>query len=693
VRWAAALLVLAAVAGSATAQGYFGKKLGSLKQLEHGVSGDIYAVDSRTIHIRNFNYDGQGPDAYFFVGSGTQVYGQDKRQVPDENGRVDPLGPYRNKDITLTLPSGVTLDKVQWMSVWCRKFAVDFGNLVLQRPVANYPRPQRIGRLQGIEHDVASGDIVVVDAQTLLIPDFTYDGSAPDAHFWVGKGRKPSPDGITVADENGSKKPLRKYARKTVVVTLPGDTTVFDIDYISIWCEDFFADFGHVRVDKQSLNVPPSLKMLGVKPQTKLNCEVLDSASSLEVRWAVAGESIVMQLVSNLADGEYMAFGLSGDSQSSVMVGGDVVVAWLEHETGRGFAHDYYLQQKAQCAGGKGSCPDNKIRGGKNSVRLLNAALINGFSMLTFQRPLSASDRMDQPIYTNGSQPVIWAVGPVNSAGDTSYHTKRSRGDLFIDFGRTPTWNCAVAGSSSSSASRRPSAAPARRPSTDKPWTIPAVKCSEPEDGVFYAQIGPTGGKRGYNAITSRVGWGIAWYINGLLIPEINVVRGKTYTFVVEGGLDPALSAKYHPFYITDDPEGGYEFKSEAERAAVSVYAGVTLDSQGRAEPTATGRLCSWKEDPDKPADNYGSFGSYQRTLQLDCEEGQPGILQWTPDENTPDTVYYQCFTHRYLGWKINVVDSCGSGAGSRRGSTRNSGGRVEQNEGRRGSRFQLRRN
>lgn len=27
--------------------------------------------------------------------------------------------------------------------------------------------------------------------------------------------------------------------------------------------------------------------------------------------------------------------------------------------------------------------------------------------------------------------------------------------------------------------------------------------------------------------------------------------------------------------------------------------------------------------------------------------------------KNTPDTVYYQCFTHRHLGWKINVMDSC----------------------------------
>ena len=47
--------------GHATSQKYYGKKLGSFKTLEHGVSGDIYAVDSRTLHLRNLNYDGQGP--------------------------------------------------------------------------------------------------------------------------------------------------------------------------------------------------------------------------------------------------------------------------------------------------------------------------------------------------------------------------------------------------------------------------------------------------------------------------------------------------------------------------------------------------------------------------------------------------------------------------------------------------------
>jgi len=44
------------------------------------------------------------------------------------------------------------------------------------------------------------------------------------------------------------------------------------------------------------------------------------------------------------------------------------------------------------------------------------------------------------------------------------------------------------------------------------------------------------------------------------------VVRGKAYTFVVEGGDNPEIPARYHPFYITDDPIGGFEHKTAEER-------------------------------------------------------------------------------------------------------------------------------
>ncbi|CAG9821914.1 unnamed protein product [Phaedon cochleariae] len=87
-----------------------------------------------------------------------------------------------------------------------------------------------------------------------------------NAKFWVGRGPKPSPQGVRVPDENGKETPLRRYDGKTVVLTLPGDLTVFDIGHFGVWCEQFTVDFGHVTIP-QGLNAPPSLRMLGVSPQ------------------------------------------------------------------------------------------------------------------------------------------------------------------------------------------------------------------------------------------------------------------------------------------------------------------------------------------------------------------------------------------------------------------------------------------
>ena len=71
---------------------------------------------------------------------------------------------------------------------------------------------------------------------------------------------------------------------------------------------------------------------------------------------------------------------------------------------------------------------------------------------------------------------------------------------------------------------------------------------------------------------TGRAGWGIAWYINGELIPRLTLMRGVTYTFDIFGGDDPSLSASYHPFYITNDPDGGYGQLNQLEKQVGSSY-------------------------------------------------------------------------------------------------------------------------
>uniref|UniRef100_A0A0C9Q3K8 Skeletor_2 protein n=1 Tax=Fopius arisanus TaxID=64838 RepID=A0A0C9Q3K8_9HYME len=254
------LLLLVAQACSGE---YYGKLIGKLSELHHDVSGEVYAVDARTLFIKDLTYDGEGPSAYFYAGNSKGPI-TNGFKIRDERGMSGPLHRYKKQGITLTLPEGKTLNNIKWFAIWCDDYSVNFGDVRIPRGF-DYPKPQKLSPLDGV-HLVSSEPVVVVDAQTLLVPSFSYDGEAPDAKFWVGAGPHPSSQGVRVPDENGKMSPLRRYDRKTIVLTLPGDLTVHQLGHFGVWCEAFTVDFGHIQIP-QALNIPPSLKMLGVSPQ------------------------------------------------------------------------------------------------------------------------------------------------------------------------------------------------------------------------------------------------------------------------------------------------------------------------------------------------------------------------------------------------------------------------------------------
>jgi len=53
----------------------------------HGVkSGNITILDAKTFYIPNLHYDGAGPDAFFWVGTGPRPH-SGGRKIPNEKGR------------------------------------------------------------------------------------------------------------------------------------------------------------------------------------------------------------------------------------------------------------------------------------------------------------------------------------------------------------------------------------------------------------------------------------------------------------------------------------------------------------------------------------------------------------------------------------------------------------------------------
>ncbi|KAL0861171.1 hypothetical protein ABMA27_009654 [Loxostege sticticalis] len=657
-RVAVAILVLhAGTVLSRRPEPYYGRMIGRLTQYAHGIRGTVYAVDENTVFVRGFAYDGTGPDAYFWVGDSPQPSPEGTLvPYPEDYTTRDPpiLTAHSNSDILLRLPGGTRLRDIKWLSVWCRRFTVNFGDVFIP-PGLDPPRPRVLPEFKRLAHGLRSGNISVLDAKTFYIPNLHYDGAGPDAYFWVGNGTEPNPFGTKVPNEMGSLNPLRGYQGEDIEIQLPGKLTAYDVDWLAVWCVEYRHNFGHVYIPKD-LDVPPALGQTKITPawwynptssttsQTPYsatnNCkEILDKR--LQVRWEIQGDQIQITLAARLRKDQYMAFGISGAEGRPAMLGADVVVAFWDSKANQPRAVDYTISHLAQCDGNKGVCPDARV-GGSNDAVLVSGNQKNGVTTITYRRPLAAKEPIkDKEVFTTRSQSVIAAFGPLNSRAEANAHSfmDTTRTDVQVDFGATSDNTCIGL------AELEPEGPPA--------WATRVIS------GVtnFTARIGPAGGSRGYTPITGHPSWGIAWYINDQLIPEIYVERGKTYTFLVEGGDDRTNPAKFHPFYISDSSEGGFGQKKEEDRRKQRVFAGVAYDNEGYPYPTAVGRYCEWTHKTIDQSATSETFEDYMKTLQLECNEGEPAVLNWTVAHETPDLVYYQCYTHNNLGWKIHVVD------------------------------------
>lgn len=57
---------------------------------------------------------------------------------------------------------------------------------------------------------------------------------------------------------------------------------------------------------------------------------------------------------------------------------------------------------------------------------------------------------------------------------------------------------------------------------------------------------------------------------------------------------------------------------------------------------TAAGRYCEWQHITIDKSNDIETFEEYKKTLKLECEPGEPAVLNWTVSFDTPNLVYYQ---------------------------------------------------
>jgi hypothetical protein len=147
--------------------------------------------------------------------------------------------------------------------------------------------------------------------------------------------------------------------------------------------------------------------------------------------------------------------------------------------------------------------------------------------------------------------------------------------------------------------------------------------------------------------------------------------RGTKYTFRISGGNTPISNSEYHPMYLTTSASGGYAQLTPEERAQQTVIAGITVtkrDSSGNVvgfESPFQAPICQY-EGTDATFNLPKTGATYQEyfnTLDRSCGQNRSitnaaAVFEFTPTKDTPDVLYYQCVTHRNLGWKIVVLDA-----------------------------------
>ncbi len=384
--------------------------------------------------------------------------------------------------------------------------------------------------------------------------------------------------------------------------------------------------------------------------------------SKLLIAWSVFAPSITIQLSGLIEEDEYIAFGVSQDGRSDMMQS-DAAVAYIDGYLG--FVDDYNITARSPCSGvlgiKRGVCRDDQV-GGSGNNQIQTFTRTDGVTTLTYRRTLlPTSDPGDLEIYQDRKTSIIWAIGRLAKNGRTfepSFHHTYPKNHVQIDFGRKESKNNCIPFNRNSLKHKRRSATDGHLVEKKK-WG--PFRLFDPTLRSFDARLGPSGGAKGYSGTTGQPSSGLAWYINGYMTPELYLRRGLTYAIRVEGGNDPYKPEYYHPFIVTNEPVGGFERLSDDQKKDVRILAGVEFTRRGVPQTTAAGRLCLWehREGTDRRLDdNFMTFERYRNSLRLDCTKGEAAVLEVTPNVTWPDVVYYNSYTHPYMGWKINVVDN-----------------------------------
>lgn len=94
------------------------------------------------------------------------------------------------------------MNEIKWFAIYDLWSQNTFGDIYIPEEFET-PNIQQIGQLVSKSSTIRSENIEIVDAKTLKLCNFYYDGKGKDTYFYVGVGPQPASKGHKVPDEYG----------------------------------------------------------------------------------------------------------------------------------------------------------------------------------------------------------------------------------------------------------------------------------------------------------------------------------------------------------------------------------------------------------------------------------------------------------------------------------------------------------
>ncbi|KAI6235500.1 Protein Skeletor, isoforms D/E [Aphelenchoides besseyi] len=263
---------------------YYGVSIGALHNEQGNVIANVWLANSTVIQITEANLPTDVPHKFVLEKEGEvveisdfyAVHGNGQRAYSSEVNGIDELGNYARAFIVV--PEGVdTFDSFGLFNTETQ-ITISSVDIEVDEPEPFCCLQSAINPTKGIigkHYNVSTGPIKILDSKTFLISSFSFEGTrAPDGWVYAGTGEVNQHSGhklqVLGRDEEKHCALHEHYDGNTdIVARLPGQLTVYDVEYLAIFCYQYDVDFGHVDLEQlktDKISVPAYIPPLSSGP-------------------------------------------------------------------------------------------------------------------------------------------------------------------------------------------------------------------------------------------------------------------------------------------------------------------------------------------------------------------------------------------------------------------------------------------